>query len=340
MEKSGATLQKLLLASLALIGALIAIELFLRIFQPFGFRLRGEKIVLPTNVSFTHKTQPTDKLDPLVTVHKNELGFRGPNPPNYFQSYLTLVAVGGSTTESIVISEGKTWPDVLGQKLAHNFHKVWVNNAGLDGHSTFGHLLLLENYLKSLKPKYTLFLVGANDLALFEGRSWDIFQPKKTGAGWVNWLAEKSELVALSKNFQRKIATQQLGLTSGEVIPFENVPVSEEAYPNYQALEEATPSASLTQAAGSFQQRLEYLVAFESRLGEIIQTSRRSGIEPILLTQPALYGNAIDDVTGIDLAGIVLHTTNGEWGEGMTGREKWRFLEEYNAVTRDIGQKL
>ena len=42
--------------------------------------------------------------------------------------------------------------------------KIWLNNAGLDGHSTFGHIILFKDYIVKLKPKIILFLVGANDV--------------------------------------------------------------------------------------------------------------------------------------------------------------------------------
>lgn len=47
--------------------------------------------------------------------------------------------------------------------MKYNFKDLWINNAGLDGQSTFGHIFLMKDYIKKLKPKVVLFLVGSND---------------------------------------------------------------------------------------------------------------------------------------------------------------------------------
>lgn len=54
---------------------------------------------------------------------------------------MTIISVGGSTTECFYISDDKTWTHILGMKLKSVFTRVWINNAGLDGHSTFGHII-------------------------------------------------------------------------------------------------------------------------------------------------------------------------------------------------------
>ena len=47
------------------------------------------------------------------------------------------------------------------EKLAYEL--VWLNNAGLDGHSTFGHEILLRSHIIKLKPDMIIFLTGIND---------------------------------------------------------------------------------------------------------------------------------------------------------------------------------
>ena len=38
------------------------------------------------------------------------------------------------------------------------------NNAGLDGATTYRHLILMEDYVVTLRPKVVLFLIGINDV--------------------------------------------------------------------------------------------------------------------------------------------------------------------------------
>ena len=84
-------------------------------------------------------------------------------PPDFARD-LTIVTVGGSTTECFDLAEDKTWPHDLGVKLQRDFKHLWLNNAGLSGNSTFGHAILMQDYLVKLKPKVVIFLVGINDL--------------------------------------------------------------------------------------------------------------------------------------------------------------------------------
>ena len=72
--------------------------------------------------------------------------------------YLSLITIGGSTTECFYLSDGKTWTELLGLRLARDFPKVWINNAGLDGATTYRHLILLEDYVVQLKPNLGVFL--------------------------------------------------------------------------------------------------------------------------------------------------------------------------------------
>jgi hypothetical protein len=63
----------------------------------------------------------------------------------------------------------------------------------------------------------------------------------------------------------------------------------------------------------------------------LIAVSRRNGIEPVLITQPVLYGHVNDDVTAVDLRTVVAGELNGE--------TEWDALEMYNNATRETGQR-
>jgi hypothetical protein len=78
-------------------------------------------------------------LEARIVHRKNSLGFRGPELPADYAERLSIIAVGGSTTECFYIPDGKTWPDLPADSLGGNFSGLWLDNAGLDGHSTWGH---------------------------------------------------------------------------------------------------------------------------------------------------------------------------------------------------------
>ena len=115
-------------------------------------RVYGDQIVLPKN--------PTNgiNLDELIQFSTNSIGFRGPEPPRKFDSSLTMVTIGGSTTECMYLSNGKSWPEVVGRFLAPAFNPLWINNAGLNGHSSFGHLFLLDQIVGPMRPKVAVSL--------------------------------------------------------------------------------------------------------------------------------------------------------------------------------------
>jgi len=99
-------------------------------------------------------------------ARENSLGFRGPELPADLDDRLSILTVGGSTTECFYVSEGKTWSDLLARRLEGRLDRVWLNNAGLDGHSSFGHRVLLSSEaVVRLHPKVVVFLVGCNDVA-------------------------------------------------------------------------------------------------------------------------------------------------------------------------------
>ncbi len=51
----------------------------------------------------------------------------------------------------------------------------------------------------------------------------------------------------------------------------------------------------------------------------------------MFITQPALFGNAIDEVTGVDLGKIAVDDNNGQ--------TQWEMLELYNEALRRVGER-
>src|ERR1700734_1356040 len=63
------------------IMVLLMMEVALRIYNPFHFRLKGDKILLPINERETIINRINPKLDPVIVNTRNSLGFRGPEAP-------------------------------------------------------------------------------------------------------------------------------------------------------------------------------------------------------------------------------------------------------------------
>jgi lysophospholipase L1-like esterase len=323
---------QMLLMTVACVVAFAFLELGLRVYSPFELIIKGDRIVLPANRKLTMVNDGssrafrssrwiTNKLDEVIVHNKNSLGFRGAEPPESFAEHLTVIAVGGSTTECFYLTDGKTWPDRLSSRLSETFSDVWVNNAGLDGHSTYGHTVLLEDHIAALKPKVVLFLIGINDLhaehALVADRR--IQRVGLDTASLKRFLisaANYSQVLNLSLNLYRHLSASLLGFDYSA---------------DFDLVTVAHRTVSASERATAYQRYASRLPAFRERLLNLIAVSRRNGIEPVLITQPVLYGRVNDDVTAVDLRTVVAGELNGE--------TEWDALEMYNNATRETGQR-
>lgn len=303
------------------IVALLIAEAALRIHNPFGFRMRGNTLVLPVNETYVIEDpgiRGLEGLDTRIEHRKNALGFRGEAYPQDFAARLTIIAVGGSTTESFYISDGKTWPDLLAQSLKPRFPALWLNNAGLDGHSTWGHIVLIREYIADLRPDVVLLLVGVNDLFAEGPNQYD----RAAAGGWLNLLADYSETVSTAVNLYR--ARQTAKMTALGTIPkpndlrqFPQLPIAAE---DIQALlSEAQPG----------------LAAFRRRLIDILDMLQDAGPIPVLITQPSLLGPVTDPNGDVDLGNIEVNL----WGRKLNGQAVWSLLEAYNDVTRSVARE-
>ena len=296
--------------------AVLLLEALLRVYNPLPFRLRGDDIVLPAGFRYTRHNAPGSKLDP-VTVHtKNRLGFRGPDLPSDFDSRLSIITVGGSTTECFLLSDGKTWTDVMAAELARTIPRVWVNNAGFDGQSTFGHLVLLRSVLVKLKPTVVLFLTGINDVGMDWGANSEFETPDPSNQRVVHRLARYSEIFNSAQNLVRARRARRF--------VFGDQPVDFAAYRHFSMTD-----ADVAAYVASYQRSL---AGYEARLVRLARESRAARIEPVFLTQPELAGDAVDPETGLDLGTMAEH-------DDRNGRAEWRLLEMYNDVTRRVAAR-
>lgn len=321
---------RLLLASMLLSGilSLAAVEGLLRLWRPPQLAVAGRNIALQKN-TVTENNYPYDsaKIASHIIIRKNSLGFRGPEPPLNFSDRLTLIAVGGSTTECVFITEGHTWTDVLSHQLRGSFPALWINNAGIDGHSTVGHTELMKQYVGQLQPDYALFLVGINDMALAAGGKQDgipVVDSQGHSAGEVRaTLWDRSLIVAWLRYLRSPKGTHTVISTSDWIVQYDiqsdgkRLPLTSADVAHYR------------QAVTAYRQRLETLM----------KLTRGYAIKPILVTQPAVYGSGIDDVTGVDLARVAVSDFT-EPGVTRTGADKWLILQLYNQATRETGEAL
>jgi len=313
------------LAALAfgcLVSALL-LECLLRIYNPFYTQVHSSDLWLRRAKVETQRVNAPG-LDSYIVIHRNSLGFRGPAPPERFSEYLTILTIGGSTTECSLQDDNRTWPALLAGHLNRSLRNVWLNNAGILGHSTFGHIILLENYVIKLRPKVAVFLVGCNDPKIVAPRpGYDDIRHRQmrfSSVGAIaSSLAQYSEAVACiyTVGHYLKVGSRAWGaLDAG----FRLLP------PRYLYLSD-TDIGRVKQA-----HRDIYLPGYRARLLKIAGLCRGSGIEPVFVTQPYLLGEGKDERTGVDLALF-------ESDPGSNGRMDWEVLEMYNDAVRALAQE-
>jgi hypothetical protein len=334
MGKIKRVLAAIIIVSFNLIMIFLLVEGTLRIWQPFEMRVKYNKIILPVNKKYIIRNLEITKLDKVIIHTKNSIGFRGSEPPSDFRDCLTMITIGGSTTECFYLSDGKTWEDRLAVKLKKDFNKVWINNAGLEGHTTFGHLILLQDYIVKLKPKFILLLIGLNDTYRDELSGWEkrniqevTIEPTK---GLVNSLAGYSEVLNLYIYIKNYYRTKASGLGHSIILFDRTDPINNRIFNkqfDLKKLEAYNPQSETKKSQDPFIMR-NILDSYEKRIVKIIDTARNNSIEPIFITHPVLYGKVVDDVSRINLANISV--------DGMSGSMAWEKLEMYNDVLRKI----
>lgn len=306
-----------------LVAALFLLELLLHFYNPFQHRIKENRIVLLTNQHYHVRNNIIPSIDPVVDEGRNSLGFRGADPPPDLAGKLSLISVGGSATLCFFLSDDKTWTARLGARLDKTFRDVWVNNAGIDGNSTYGHVVLMEDDIAKLHPKVVLFLIGANDV----GRDADVEADAENIKGPISFhsptaliksLSPYSEVASVIGGLYRSLNSYQEGLVN------QKTELDKQGYLDPSPEEERQYIARFASA--------HYLQGFEERMRKLIAISQANGIEPVLVTHPLLAGAGTDDVTHLDLARIVVTP-------GHNGKMGWEVLEMYNDVTRRVGQE-
>ncbi|MDP2175355.1 MAG: GDSL-type esterase/lipase family protein [Bacteroidota bacterium] len=287
---------------------LIGLEVFLQFYNPFTSRIKIEKIILPKNTSYEINQNETNVIDTHILHTKNSLGFRGEEPN---KDKKKIIFMGGSTTECFYLSDGKDWPNLLAKKLEQKDTHFWVNNAGMDGHSTFGHLKMLKNYVIPLKPKYIILMCGLNDLHIKEANQ---FEEKKLS--WTQSIYQSLEIPSTIINLLRARQAQKAGL-------------NHQIIPNISLTEKLEISDSVINELAN--EEKEKLKQYKKRLNKFAQMCKKNNITLILVSQSILFSNEYDLVSDVYLGNIKTGNLNGKTMEKM--------IKLYNQATEEIANK-
>ncbi|HOW89946.1 MAG TPA: SGNH/GDSL hydrolase family protein, partial [Elusimicrobiales bacterium] len=214
---------------------------------------------------------------------------------------------------------GLTWPEKLGEELGRSFRKVWTNNAGMDGHTTFGHRALLDEYIFRLKPKVVIFLVGSNDMGKDAATRMDRLltengPDRPLSARLFVAAASRSAVASLARNLYLSFRAREAGLGHRETDFVSLKPV-------------AAPPGLLARVLADHG---AHVPAYRARLEALARDAKAAGIEPVFATTPLPCGSGKDPATGADLALMPLPEGSPFVNCGV----QWAALELYNDATR------
>lgn len=217
---------------------------------------------------------------------------------------ITILTVGGSTTNQLYLPEAATWQAELERAFAEQGRAVTVANAGVDGQSTVGHLKALAEWfphIPGLRPRFVLAYVGLNDIHITGSWIDDLKHPDP-----IRQMQQKSAVVRLWRQMAGMVKARRAKLNHQRV-DYDSVAWTDQPnVPNWRS--DRTNSAD-------YRQRL---IAMAERIHAM-------GAVPIFVTQP----RGDYRVEGGKVLGIV--TT-----DGLNGVDQYRLLAEYNQVTREV----
>jgi len=155
--------------------------------------LRGDFITLPPRMNSTIDVRAVDLpgMPPgLRHITTDEKGFRvNPRVDHRAKHGLRIYAIGGSTTEDIVLDDESTWTHRVQEDIAKRGKSAEIVNTGVSGLRAANHLATLK-VVARLEPDLVIFLIGANDWAKhikdrFERNFWKPVSLRDSALGMV-----------------------------------------------------------------------------------------------------------------------------------------------------------
>lgn len=266
---------------LAVVIGLFILELFFGawIFRDPWFKTREINVIRDVKVTYDGSNIYGKNL-PSIQYTRDANGLRGSCTD---PSKIDILTIGGSTTDQRYVPDGRTYQDVLAKLLTNkNGRLVCVSNAGIDGHSTFGHVRSFQLWfplIEGLKPKYVLFYVGVNDAGFRDAEVPGYDNIQHTGyPNFINLLREKSAIYNLARTLQdvfRSITNTSVYAAHSLKVPLIS---------DYVA-DKRTKGVELKIS--------ENTRSFENRFRQLMDMTKSFGAKPVCVSQPHLMAKRI-----------------------------------------------
>ncbi len=253
----------------------------------------------------------------IVKYKRNKFGLRDncKDP-----SDIDILTIGDSVTDQRFVRDESTYQSVLEQLLSNHFgKKIYVSNAGIDGHSSYGYIRSFESWfplIPNLKPKYVLLYFGIHDASfdrIYRATDTDVKNQKlKEKIVRASYLFKN--IRSLIYYIRAKIApkTREVG--------FRKIVFTAKDY-TQEALADNTIEQSKINA-----------VAFQTRLELIIKYIKEMGATPIFVTLPQPYTKSFNGKK----RGLENIFDNISWSPNNGGLNYDYSAQQLNAIMHEV----
>lgn len=254
-----------------------------------------------------------------------------------------ILAIGGSTTECLYLDDSEAWPWLLEKRINESpgAEKAWVGNVGRSGHNTRNHILQVEKMLEQYSEiDLLILLVGINDLALRLLQDSDYVPLSQETEKYRQKLFYRSFALIPPMEpalpfFQRLALWQQMRRIKKVIIkPGIEDNLQDETGEIYAKWRSFRKSALVLR--DELPDLSSALLEYAQNINTIIETAREHGVEVMLLTQPALYKENLEE----ELANLLWFGGVGSF-QFTAGSEYYsigamaRAMQAYNQVLLD-----
>ena len=300
-------------------SALLLLEILLRSFKKDdGWDVTREANII-RNFEFSYILNglyPSNTQ--LVNYRRNEYGLRDDCTD---PSEIKILTIGGSTTDQRYVAFNATYQKILQNRISAEIGQFGcVTNAGIDGHSTWGHIFAFKNWfplIPNLEPDYVVFYIGVNDADFRRGKTPLVgFDVRNAGIKiWLKKLEIVKQLLPLYR-FIRQATLEKYNTPYAWHTPVKYIAE------DYAVSDLNNSTLILTQ---------ENVMAFRSRFKQLLEYVQEMGAIPICVSQPHRYVRRFDDtVRGVEnILGI-----------GFSGVDYDYSLQSLNSVMSDLCEDL
>ena len=282
--------------------------------EPRYIRLKeyrpGSRILLPFPPG--HRPYTDNVFTKKYPIDVDSNGFIKPSK-KYAHPDLSVVFLGGSTTECMFVDEENRFPYVVGTLLEQETgKKINSYNGGMSGLNSLQCLDILLNKVIPLKPRVVVFMEDINDLStlLYEGTYW-------------SQNTTRAPIETLKK-------TKLLGKLLKEIL----IPNLNYAYRNLRSMVESAHGDEFAAARGKKLQvdQAKLTGEFAMNLQSFVDLCKNRGITPVLMTQ----ANRITDHPDPVVAAYINRFGNDT---GLSYRDFKKIYDAFNETIRRIGRQ-